>query len=143
MIIDVNNGKIINSKEVYLHDDFLDDMRFNFLEKKLHLSVLYFRDRSYRYSVDFLNVIGFEMSSCDFFVESLRILGFEYVPQESQVLVPRLFNKKQEGGESFSFCKMKSRENYLETLMTFISGDQLRIACENIIYLKREIMLGY
>lgn len=33
MIIDVNNGKIINSKEVYLHDDFLDDMRFNFLEK--------------------------------------------------------------------------------------------------------------
>lgn len=61
MIIDVNNGKIINSKEVYLHDDFLDDMRFNFLEKKLHLSVLYFRDRSYRYSIDFLNVIGFEM----------------------------------------------------------------------------------
>lgn len=66
MIIDVNNGKIINSKEVYLHDDFLDDMRFNFLEKKLHLSVLYFKDRSYRYSVDFLDVIGFEMSSCDF-----------------------------------------------------------------------------
>ena len=44
--------------------------------------------------------------------------------------------KKQEGGESFAFCKMKSRENYLETLMTFASGDQLRVACENIIYLK-------
>lgn len=136
MIIDVNNGKIINSKEVYLHDDFLDDMRFNFLEKKLHLSVLYFRDRSHRYSVDFLDVIGFEMSSCDFWGGSLRILGFEYVPQENQVLVLRLFNKKQEGGESFAFCKMKSRENYLETLMTFASGDQLRVACENIIYLK-------
>lgn len=136
MIIDVNNGKIINSKEVYLHDDFLDDMRFNFLEKKLHLSVLYFRDRSHRYSVDFLDVIGFEMSSCDFWGGSLRILDFEYVPPESQVLVPRLFNKKQEGGESFAFCKMKSRENYLETLMTFASGDQLRVACENIIYLK-------
>lgn len=136
MIIDVNNGKIINSKEVYLHDDFLDDMRFNFLEKKLHLSVLYFRDRSHRYSVDFLDVIGFEMSSCDFLGGALRILDFEYVPPESQVLVPRLFNKKQEGGESFAFCKMKSRENYLETLMTFASGDQLRVACENIIYLK-------
>ena len=101
---------------------------------------MYFKDRSYRYSVDFLDVIGFEMSSCDFWGESLRILGFEYVPPESQVLVPRLFNKKQEGGESFAFCKMKNRESYLETLMTFRSGDQLRVACENIIYLKREII---
>lgn len=39
MIIDASNGKIINSKEMYIHDDILEEFCFNRTEKKLHLSI--------------------------------------------------------------------------------------------------------
>jgi len=34
MIIDASNGEIINTKEVYIHDDILEDFYFNRMEKK-------------------------------------------------------------------------------------------------------------
>ena len=40
MIMDASNGNIINSKEVYIHDDILEEFNFNRAEKKLHLSII-------------------------------------------------------------------------------------------------------
>ena len=65
MVINSLNGNVINSNQVYIHDDILEELSFNRLEKKIHLSLLT-EDRSERFSIDFLNVIGFEMTSCDF-----------------------------------------------------------------------------
>ncbi len=131
MIIDVSNGKIINSKEVYIHDNILEELCFNRTEKRLHLSVLKEEYNNKRFSIDFLNVIGFEMTSCDFWGSSPYILDFEYVEHNDNKIIPKLFEKKN--NNDYPFCLLKDQEKYIETIITFASGDQLIIACERII----------
>lgn len=132
MIINASNGKIINSKEVYIHDDILEELCFNRAEKKLHLLIL--KDCKFddeRFSIDFLNVIGFEMTSCDFWGISPHILDFEYVEKNDNTIIPKLFKIKDTN--DYEYSTLKDREIYFETVITFTSGDKLRIACEKII----------
>lgn len=132
MIIDTSNGKIINSKEVYIHDDILEEFCFNRTEKKLHLLILKVEEfGSKRFSIDFLHVIGFEMTSCDFWGSSPHILDFEYVEKNDNVIIPKLFEIKD--NNDCTFCTLNNREEYIETKITFSSGDQLIIACKSII----------
>ena len=130
MIINVSNGKIINSKGVYIHDDILEEFSFHRAEKKLHLSILKELNNK-RISIDFLNVIGFEMTSCDFWGSSPYIFDFEYVEDRDNTIIPKLFDKKD--NNHYPFCPLNDREKYIETIITFTSGDQLIVACESII----------
>ena len=132
MIIDASNGDIINSKEVYIHDNILDLLTFIRAEKKIHLSILKNIELpDTKFSIDFYNVIGFEMSSCDFWGYSPYILDFQYLKQEKNTLIPKFFEKKK--NNNYQFCTLKEQEKYFETLFTFSSGDTLLIACETMI----------
>lgn len=65
MIIDVSNAEIINTKEVYIHDDIFEELWFNREGKQLHLLIL--KTEVYKsYTIDFFHIIGFEMTACDF-----------------------------------------------------------------------------
>ena len=132
MIIDASNGNIINSKEVYIHDDILEEFNFNRAEKKLHLSII--KEEKFnriRFSIEFLNVIGFEMTSCDFWGRSPHILDFEYVEKDNAIIISKLFEMKN--SNDYPFCTLDIQEEYIETIITFISGDRLIIACKSII----------
>lgn len=132
MIIDASNSEIINSKEVYIHDYIFEDFYFNRTEKKLHLTILKETElNNKRFSIDFLNVICFEMTSCDFWGTSPYILDFEYVEQNENSLISKLFKRKN--NSDYPFFSLEDQEKYIETVITFASGDQLRIACESII----------
>lgn len=132
MTIDASNRKIINSKEVYIHDGILEEFFFNRTEKKLHLSILKEgKDNNERFSIDFLHVIGFEMTSCDFWGSSPYILDFEYIEQNDNTIIHKLFERKV--SNDYTLCPLLDREKYIETIITFTSGDQLIIACESII----------
>ncbi len=132
MIIDASNGEIINTKEVYIHDDILEDFYFNRMEKKLNLTIL--KDEvlsNKKFSIDFLHVIGFEMTACDFWGSSPHILDFEYVEHSHNTIIPKLFEMKHNNDNPF--CPLKNQEKYIETIITFSSGDLLKVACECII----------
>ena len=131
MVIDALNGEIVNSKEIYIHDDILEELSFNRFEKKLHLSILEFKTRE-KYSIDFLQVIGFEMTSCDFWGFSSRILDFEYTERDNNSIITKLVEIKNIYG--YTSCNLKDKETYFETVITFVSGDQLKIACEIIAF---------
>lgn len=131
MIIDITCGKVINSKDVYIHDDIVEMICFSRKEKKLHLSILKQGIDEQKATIDFLQVIGFEMTACDFWGRSPHVFDFEYIPTSEQILIPKLFEKK--GDNNFPYCSLKDRDKYLETLITFTSGDQLRVACEEIV----------
>lgn len=132
MIIDASNGKIVNSKEVYIHDDVLEEFCFYRAEKKLHISVLKNESNySKSFSIDFMHVIGFEMTSCDFWGPSSRILDFEYVEKCNNTIIPKLFKIKDDN--DYQDCTLSDQEKYIETIITFISGDRLRVACGRII----------
>lgn len=132
MIIDASNAKVINSKEVYIHDDILEEFCFDRAEKKLHLSILKEeKSNNKRFSIDFLHVIGFKMTSCDFWGCSPYILDFEYVEKKCNTIISELFEIKD--NNDYSFCTLTNREKYIETVLTFASGDKLSVACESII----------
>lgn len=132
MIIDASSGKMIISNEVYIHDDILEEFCFNRTEKKLHLTILKEEEfNNKRFSIDFLHVIGFEMTSCDFWGSSPHILDFEYVEHNNNTIIPKLFERKN--NNDYPYCPLNHREKYFETIITFVSGDQLIVACENII----------
>ena len=135
MIIDASNGKIINTKDVYIHDAVLEDFRFDRNEKKLHLAILKeWVPGNKKGSIDFLNVMGFEMTCCDFWGTSPHILDFEYVEQNNAnfTFISRLLEKNN--NNDFPLCVLNdTMEKYFETKITFTSGDLLTIACERII----------
>ena len=68
------------------------------------------------------------MSSCDFWGASECVLDFEYVNSENSVMMLQL--KKQSQNVSNSFESLSDK--HFETLMTFTSGDQLRVVCQEI-----------
>ncbi len=77
-----------------------------------------------------MGVIGFSMTSCDFWGASECVFDFEYVEFNERVIIPNL-QKKWEDVKNAS--PAVSYDGYIEVLITFSSGDQLRVACEKII----------
>ena len=67
MIIDYTNLETVNyGGDIYVHDCILDEFTYDREEKVLHTFV---SDDSYcirNISIDFLDTIGFEMISCDY-----------------------------------------------------------------------------
>ena len=70
------------------------------------------------------------MTACDFWGHSPHILDFEYVERKNNTLIPKLFEKKD---KDCTYSSLRNQEDYIETVITFSSGDQLRIACESIV----------
>lgn len=134
MTIDSSNGQIINSRDVYIHDCIFGNMIFRRDEKSLLLSLTKSWPVECKYSIIYFQVIGFEMTSCDFWGADSRVLDFEYVP--NGILIPKLFSQRK---EEYSNCSLKEQQDYIETVLTFISGDTLRIACEKIIIEEKSI----
>lgn len=131
MIIDASNGEIINTRAVCIHDDILEEFCFNREEKKLHLTIIKAETDDKRVSIDFLHVIGFLMTSCDFWGCSPHIFDFEYVKHNDNVIIPKLFQKKD--NDDCLICSLKEQEKYIETKMIFTSGDELIVACESVV----------
>ena len=71
MIINASNGQVINSKDVYLHDDILESMIFRRDEKILHLSLVKTWPVEYEYSIDFFRVIG--LPTCLFLILNMYL----------------------------------------------------------------------
>jgi len=128
MKINELNGNVLNTKDVYIHDDVLVFLNFNRNEKmlKLHLSKY---NSSAEYTIEFANVIGFTMTSCDFWGASECVLDFEYVDKSERVIIPKLEEEWLKNPNLTNGCLY---DGYIETLLTFSSGDKLRIACESI-----------
>ena len=129
MTIDKTNADIINTKDVYLHDDVLLSLDFDRSAKILRLEIK--KNISLKkYVVEFINVIGFSMTACDFWGRSERICDLEFAEGSERKIVSEL--KKEwyaTPGQEESFMY----DNYIESVLVFISGDKLRIVSEKIV----------
>ena len=133
MIINNKNGMIINSKDIYLHDDYLLELHFFQNSRHLILDFQTFLDKT-KYQIVFNNVIGIEMTAFDFWGElyPIRILDFNYVSLEKRKLIPILIEKKK----SFNNLIKIDEKDFIEVAFTFVTGDTLIIACQEILYEK-------
>lgn len=130
MIINAANAKILNSGEIYIHDDILEDLHFDHIKYKLRLTVADELVEENKYYIDFLNVVGFKMSSCDFWGRSPHIFDFEYVDSDDNTIVLELLKRVQKD----SPCRLDNPKKYFESVITFTSGDRLIVACESIVF---------
>ena len=133
MIINESNAKHLCSKEIYIHDDSLLFLNFDRDNKVMNLQFQKYATKSEFYTIKFLNVIGFSMTACDFWGASECVLDFEYVNVDERIIIPQL---KKRWAEVPNPVRDTSYDNYVETLLTFSSGDQLRIACETIEFVR-------
>lgn len=122
----------LNSLEsqLYLHDGHLRRFVFDRDSKGLHLEVECKEWMDCIYSIHYLGVVGFEMTSCDFYGPSDVILGFCVVPKEKSTFVPRYYAHAQKQG--LAEWALKNPESVFETEIFFTSGDWLRVACTEI-----------
>ena len=130
MRIDKSNANIINSKSIYIHDDELILLQFDRDTSILTLFLKQSWPNKFEYTIEFIKVIGFEMTSCDFWGKSECVLDFEFIEPDKQSIIPKLSNKwssiEKNKNNDFLF------ENQFETIITFTSGDTLKISCEYI-----------
>lgn len=131
MRIDNSNGHMIDSNEIVVHDDIFGDMVFNRVTDELRVILTKAQNRESTYEIKFANVVGVSLTACNFWGKSPHILDFEYIEPNDQKILPNLECIRKEQHPS---CKLKSDTRYIETVMTFISGDTLRVACEYIIF---------
>lgn len=126
MKIDKSNCKIINSKEIYIHDAIFNDVVFNYQKKALYVFI-----QNKNKIIEFHNVIGFDMTSCDYWGDDPFVFDWEY--NDNFHLVEDLF-VKNESNFNCSRLNNKKKEDFIETIITLSSGDKLIIACEYIIF---------
>lgn len=131
MRIDDSNGKLLDSKDFNFHDDILDQLLFNRDKQEMNLFIIKEEYKNKKYIIRFCGVIGFEMTSCDFWGKSPHILDFEYIEHNSRIVIPKLYNIKN-NSQINPMCKLTDDSKYIETTITFASGDKLIVACEYI-----------
>ena len=133
MKFDVLNGDIINTKNVSFHDDVLTLLEFNRDRKEICLSInkTDWGTVGEKYTVHFHGVIGFEMTSCDFWGPSSHIDCFAFLGDD-RVITPKLFKRKNEESATRLSCFLANKKisDFIETSIFFKSGDSLTIACE-------------
>ncbi len=136
MKIDITNLDLL-STDIYIHDSIFYKMEFNYQSREKNIRVELetpYISGGKRYNIDFYNVIGFDMVSCDFWGKSPHILDWEPMKSDRKVLIKRLF-EEQFSDKNYNASKLANRKesDFIETLFTFTSGDRLRIACEYIV----------
>lgn len=130
MKIDYFNGDIINTNKINIHDYIFKDLKFDYSKKNVYVSLLSSNLGNGTITIKFLNVLGFNMISCDFWGKSPHVLDWECVKGEEQLLTSKLLEEKHR--HDYSNSKLDEFTNYIETVMTLTSGDLLTITCECI-----------
>lgn len=156
----INKDNSLDIKKMLIHDDVILDFTFDRDDRILTLNLVdgynnesYYRSErenrnekfawmfySNHYIIKFINVIGFEMTSCDFWGKSNRINGISI--NENKELIDRLIYKANdikgiihnEDGSTKDDIKYINKDNFIEVRIEFISGDMLIVACEIINY---------
>lgn len=129
MRIDFSNCHVLNSNEINIHDDVLCNMHFDREKGELRVRLQKPLEGDREYEIKFSNVIGVSISACNFWGRSPHVLDFEYVEPNEQVLFPKLEHTRRERHPQ---CKLQTGTVFIETVMTFISGDVLNVVCEAI-----------
>lgn len=135
MLINEANGRIINSNSVYIHDDHLISMFFDRVSQKLTLMFQPFDKSNDQYSIQFIDVKSFQMTSCNFWgIDSARVLDWEYIESNKRELSAKLISQWE--NTTLFGREIPSYDDFLETKILFASGDILQIVCKEVLYKK-------
>ena len=131
MRIDAFNCTAIDS-DVYIHDFLFENMQYDYLKNKITIRLINESSPERIQMIEFYNVIGFDMVACDFWGASPYVLDWESIEKESQKFVKKFLTEKQDN--NYEYARICADNEYVESVITFISGDRLTVACEYILF---------
>lgn len=134
MKIAESNIDLFNTIDV-MHDKIIKQFIYDYKTHTLKLLFMDDVDIKIFYSIDFYNVIGLEMNSCDLWGYSPHVDYFCYIEHAERKLIPKLRYEKSQTTTS-PHCIFDSNKMYLEMVMAFVSGNIITIACESIEFYK-------
>lgn len=130
MIIKQSTLYLLNTSSANLHDSIFKLMTFDYAEKCLYIEVVSDNSNDRKRVIKFINVIGFNMVSCDFWGKSPHILDWSVHLTQDQSIIKKLIEEKE--CYHYRFSRLEDEQTYLESVILFTSGDRLTIACEQI-----------
>ena len=116
---------------LYAHDDVVEEIDFDRMERVLHLTVSAWPEYL-NYDIFFHGVVGFWMTSCEAWGPDDRIYDIRIENEKDKFFViPKLF--QEEFTKPFIQISNINRIDHLfEAYIEFISGDRLVVACESM-----------
>ena len=113
-----------------LHDAVCLGWNFDYQHKQLIMQLDGEDSIEKPYQITFRNVLGHEITPCDFWGPSPHLLGWSALTGEQRRLYPRYVDEIEKNG--YTFARLLPGEKYMEVEVLFTSGDALAVLCENI-----------
>lgn len=137
MRIDTTNGYLLNLRDFSLHDAPITKIQYDVFKNTLSVFAKTYQKPFKDIKITYFDVIGLEGITCDIWsamLDSLNILGLDYMEPSDRYLIKKIFQERSKGIEDQA--RLTLPENYIETVLTGMSGNSLRVACE---YLEIEL----
>lgn len=146
MLIDKSNARIINTKEIYLHDSEILSIEYFLKERKVVISINPCSPYGNITKMTFNNVVGTKTTMFEIFGfltediiefyllegEDARLTNELYEDSEREKARITSYNDKGERIESEHWSNIDNRERLIEVEFDMISADKLTIVCESI-----------
>lgn len=127
------NEFITNEKEFSVHDGEFYGFNYDYIHNRI---TFWINDNGWTpedYLLEFNNVIGFNMTACDFWGESLRLNAMYSIDKKEDLeILNKLKIEKLNNSYDHGRFQNERESDFFEIEIEFISGDRLRIACEYI-----------
>ncbi len=132
MRIDYSNKGIIDSKDIYVHDAVFTGFNYDYENNIIEFEAIeYYYKKHFKFK--FCNVLGFEMLSCDFWGRSPHI-NVWYTSDTNDLSTKMKDIQREKKWE----LRLKDTNKWVESIISFISGDTLTIVCEYIEFEENE-----
>lgn len=132
----INKMSFEELNNVNLHDKIIQDFHFDRLTKRLVIPILPENEYDHNdevHEMEFLNVLGLEITACDFWCPSPHVLSVSALSKDEENLIPKYLENWCAPNDPFHTAKNFPGENCFEVLVEFTSGDTLSIVCEELI----------
>ena len=132
----INRFSLDELKNINLHDKIIKTIKFDRLIKEMIIPIMPENEQDTDNTIrkmKFSNVLGYEITTCDFWCPSPHIFGFGFLPKEEERLIPKYYKKWCAQNDSFHTPENFPGTNCFEVLIEFTSGDTISIACEELI----------
>ena len=113
-----------------VHDMQCYAVNFAYENKTLLLLLIGEHAEDASLEIRFNGVLGYEMTSCDFWGPSPHVFGWSLVPDNERALLPRYLAEAEEHG--LDQTSIQRNREYMEIEVQFTSGDTLTLLCRCI-----------
>lgn len=113
-----------------VHDKQCCAVNFAYENKTLLLRLLGERAEDASMEIRFNGVLGYEMTSCDFWGPSPHVFGWSLIPDNKRTLLPQYLAEAEEHG--LDQTSIQRNREYMEIEVQFTSGDTLMVLCCSI-----------